>query len=302
MSEKSPSKKRSNRLPLTEVPSLIKDTFIEFLQRDGLFHGAALAYYALFAMVPLLYLSISFLGRIIGQEVMMEIISSLLQESIGIKDISGIMDYMKEVNFEKGSFFMEGVSIGVLLIASSAFLVSLKHSINTFFGLDINFSTRKKQFLNTLIFRLLSIAYVGIITVIIIILYFAQTVVMSLSSSALERYVVFNEYFASLLQHGFSILSNVMIFALVLKYVHNGYVQWKLAFGGAFLTSILLYLGQLLIKYYLNNIFFLSEAGFAGTLFIVLAWVYYTSQIIFFGAKFTAVYARKVGKPICFKE
>ena len=68
--------------------------------------------------------------------------------------------------------------------------------------------------------------------------------------------------------------------------------------AGALVTGILLYLGQLLIKYYLGNFFFASKGGFAGSFFVILAWVYYSSQIIFLGAKFTAVYARMVDQPI----
>jgi membrane protein len=79
-------------------------------------------------------------------------------------------------------------------------------------------------------------------------------------------------------------------------------VQWKLALAGALVTSILLYFGQLLIKYYLGNLFFAKDAGIAGTILILLVWMYYSSQIIFFGAKFTAVYGKMVGKTIHAKE
>jgi membrane protein len=89
---------------------------------------------------------------------------------------------------------------------------------------------------------------------------------------------------------------------LVFKYVHDGIVKWRLAFRGALLTGTLLYLGQLLIKYYLFNYFFAANGGIAGTFFIILAWVYYSSQIIFYGAKFTAVYAKLIGQPIQFKK
>jgi membrane protein len=68
--------------------------------------------------------------------------------------------------------------------------------------------------------------------------------------------------------------------------------------GGALVTTILLYIGQLLIKYYLLHYFFAKDAGIAGTLLILLTWVYYTSQIIFFGAKFTMLYAKMVGQPL----
>ena len=78
----------------------------------------------------------------------------------------------------------------------------------------------------------------------------------------------------------------------------DGIVLHRLALAGSIVTSTLLYLGQLGIKYYLTHYFFAKDAGIAGTILILLAWVYYTSQIIFFGAKFTAVYAKILGRPI----
>jgi membrane protein len=68
--------------------------------------------------------------------------------------------------------------------------------------------------------------------------------------------------------------------------------------AGALFTAVLLYLGQLVINYYLANYFFAADSGVAGTLLAVLTWIFYTSQIIFLGAKYTSVYARMVGTPI----
>lgn len=302
MSEKLESKRKPNRVPWSEVPALIKESFFEFFEEKGLFHGAALAYYTLFAMVPLFYLSLAFFGRFIGQEVMLDIIADLLRNKVGIQDITGMMDFLKELNFDKANVFLETASIIALLVASSAFLVCLKQSINDFFDLDVKYSTRRKHFIKQLIFRGVSFLLLGALTLFIIVLYFAQTVVLTASESLFEGKEMLNIILSSVANHSFAIFSNTVIFTLVFKYVHDGYVQWKLALGGAAITAILLYLGQLLIKYYLFNYFFAANGGIAGTLFIILAWVYYSSQIIFFGAKFTCVYARKAGKPIHFKE
>lgn len=303
MSKKSVSKRNSDHIEIREIPGLLKDSVVEFFGEQGLFHGAALAYYTVFAMVPLLYLCIVYFGKIIGQSVMLEIIEDLLRHKVGIQDVAGIMEFLKSLNFEKGNFFMEMVGIVVLLITSSAFIVCLKQSINDFFDLEINYSTKKRMILKNLLFRLISMALVAALTVFLIIFYFAQTVVMSLSDSIFDNYEILDSIFSNVLNHGFAILSNAVIFTMVFKYVHDGYVKWKLAIGGAIVTAVLLYIGQLLIKYYLFHYFFGAQSGgIAGTLFILLAWVYYSSQIIFFGAKFTAVYAKKVGKPIRFKE
>ena len=70
---------------------------------------------------------------------------------------------------------------------------------------------------------------------------------------------------------------------------------------GAIVTSVLLYLSQLLIKYYLVNFFFAADGGIAGSILVIMVWVFYSSIVIFFGAKYTAVYAERVGEPIIFK-
>lgn len=290
-------------MPWSEVPGLIKDTFKGFFEEKGLFHGAALAYYTVFAMVPLLYLCIAYFGKIIGQDVMLEIIEDLLKTKIGIQDVSGIMDFIRQLNFEKGNWWMEIIGIGVLLVASSAFVVCLRHSINDFFDLEINYSSRKKKLVKNIIFRMVSLAVVAASTVLVIVFYFAQTVLVSLSSDFFNNVHWLDILLSNVLRHGLAIFSNALLFTLIFKYVHDGFVKWKLAFGGAVVTSVLLYVGQLLIKYYLFHFFFGAKSGgIAGTLFVMLAWVYYSSQIIFFGAKFTSVYARKIGKPIHFRE
>jgi membrane protein len=303
MSKKHTSSKQGNSLSWKEILKLVKDTFKEFFEEKGLFHGAALAYYTVFAMVPLLYLSLSYFGKIIGQDVMLQIIRDLLKTKVGIQDVSGIMDFVSQLNFEKGNWWMELTGILVLLIASSAFVVCLRHSINDFFDLEINYTSRKRKLVKNILFRIISLAVVATSTVVIIIFYFAQTILLSLSSDFFNNVHWLDIILSNLLRHGLAILSNALLFTMILKYVHDGIVSWKLAFVGAIVTSVLLYLGQLLIKFYLFNYFFGSQSGgIAGTLFVLLAWVYYSSQIIFFGAKFTSVYARKIGKPISFKE
>lgn len=302
MSTKSLSKKEFRTLHWSEYPSLIKDTFVEFFAEQGLFHGAALAYYALFAMVPFFYLSIVYFGKLIGQEVILTIIEDSLRDRIGIQDVSGIMEFMKQFNFEKGNFFLEIISVITLMITSSAFVLGLRQSINEFYDITVNFSSRKKKMVKNIMTRLVSVAFVGASTLVIVVLYFAQAVILTLSSSIFEQLETIGWVLGVVIQHGFSILSNVIIFTMVFKYVHDGYVHWKLALRGALVTGVLLYVGQLLIKFYLFNYFFGAQGGFAGTFFIILAWVYYSSQIIFFGAKYTCVYAKKSGHPIEFKE
>lgn len=260
-------------------------------------HSASLAYYTLFALIPIIYLAINIFGRIVGNEVVRATVASFLQEYIGITDISGIMDFLKTVDVEHGNPLLEVVGICALLFSCSAFLISLKRSINDFFDIQRQQVNRRKLIISNLLFRLVAILIIAVFGVVIITVYLSETVLMSFGKDFFENETL--EYiYVYLLGHAMAILTNFLVFSCIFKFVHDGKVRWRLAMAGALVTGISLYLGQLVIKYYLGNFFFASKGGFAGSFFVILAWVYYSSQIIFLGAKFTAVYARMVDQPI----
>lgn len=273
----------------------IKDAFIEYIQEGSFFHGAALAYYTLFAFVPIIYLTTSIFGRIFGQKNMENIVIDLLENRIGISNTDDVLSIIQQVNFDRPNLFLEVISVLVLLYGCSAFFVSLKRSINEFF----NISRKKRHEENILMdiigFRFLSVAYLGFFALIIILFYFTQTFVFSMLEHWIKSKNGFVDFSFSLLQYITSILSNLVIFLVVFKYMHDGTVPWRIAINGAFVTSIFLFLSQLIIKYYLINYFLLGNLGIAGSLFIILAWVNYSAQIVFFGAKYTAVLAKKSG-------
>jgi membrane protein len=296
------SRKDRDVLPVRELPGIFFRTTREYMKEYGLYHGAALAYYTLFALVPLLYLCVNGFGKILGKELMYQNIEQLLQKNIGLKDTMEVIEFIKALDFDKGNTWLNVLSIVFLAMASSAFIVCLRRSINDFYDLKPEFFNRKNKIVSNLAFRFLSIVVVTAITLILIVFYFSQSVLFSILEDTLHYNRFWDQLFMSGLEHIFGILSNVIIFSIVFKFVHDGIIRWKLAIWGAVLTSLLLYVGQLLIDYYLNNVFFGARSGgIAGTFFILLAYVYYSSQIIFFGAKFNAVYARAVGKPIRLK-
>lgn len=298
MKKKLPLKKGIRHLSWVEIWQLIKTTAVEFFQEKSFMHGAALSYYTIFALVPLLYLAFATFGHVVGNARMVEIIGKLLREQVGIQDVSGILSFLHGVDMEKGSFILNVVGIIALILSSTALLASLRGSINEFFDIEVKFQSHKKLIIGHLIARLVSVTLLTIMGVVTIVFYFAQTILLSVGSRIFSKSEVIHGVVLNGVEHGLSILSNVIIFLFIFKYLHDGVVKWKLAFAGAVVTGFLLYFGQLLIKYYLGNFFFAKDGGIAGTMLVLLAWMYYSSQIIFFGAKFTAVYAKMVDKTI----
>lgn len=298
MKKKLSLKKGIRHLSWSEIGTLIKSTFIEFFQEKSFMHGAALSYYTIFALVPLLYLAFATFGKIVGNVKMVEIIGKLLKEQIGIEDVSGILSFLHGVDMEKGSLFLNIVGIFALILSSTALLASLRGSINEFFDIERVFHSQKKLILSHVISRLVSVVLLTAIGIVTVVIYFAQTVLLSFGSRIFEGREAIHWFVLNLFEHGLSILSSVIIFTFIFKFLHDGIVQWRLAIAGALVTAFMLYFGQLLIKYYLGNFFFAKDGGIAGTMLVMLTWMYYSSQIIFFGAKFTAVYGRMVGKTI----
>ncbi len=290
--------KINNKLSFQETIELYKDTFTEFFKEKLFIHCAALSYYTVLTLVPIIYLSIVSFGKIIGQETMVKIIAKFLNENIGIEDVSGIIAFLNQVDFEKGNILMQLVGIFIILISSSALFNSLKFSINEFFNIEKKFENRNKEFLSGLMTRLTSIILLTFFGFIVITTYFAQTIVISFGTEIIGEIDSLRWFLYVFTQHILVIFSNVIIFVLIFKYLHDAVVPWKIAIAGSVFTAILLYLGQLLIKYYLMNLFFARDGGLAGTILIILVWMYYSSHIIFLGAKFTAVYARKIGRPL----
>jgi membrane protein len=138
----------------------------------------------------------------------------------------------------------------------------------------------------------------AIFAAIVIVIYFAQSVLIAVGTRVLSDGSMFQEVIFSILEHVSILTINFLVFTLVFKYLHDGIVKWKLAMAGALFTAILLYGGQLIINYYLANFFYAANSGIAGTIMAILTWIFFTSQIIFLGAKYTSVYARMVGMPI----
>ena len=285
----STKKNWTNRLYLNL--QLIKLAFVNYIKEGAFFHGAALAYYTLFALFPILYLAISSFGKIVGRDKMVSIIQQLFYEKVGLADSDTIIEYLKVIDLDNGSWLMSVVSLLVLLYACSAFLVSLKRSLNDFF--DVKHDENDNIVLKLVSFRFLSVLLLSAFALVIILFYFFQIFVVSLIEHSVLSYNGIINFSMLFLNHALSIISNVIIFWVILKYVNDAKVSNKLALKGAVLTALLLYSSQLVIKYYLQNYFFLGKSGIAGSLFILLAWVNYSAQIIFFGAKYTHVLQQK---------
>ena len=279
---------------------IIKTTIVEFVRDHSLNHGAALGYYMVLALIPMIYLAVEISGYVVGdKEYMIDAIQMTLAENIGEEPAKNLSSFLGNVSFSEASWVNQVIGIGALLFTSTAIFMALKRSINHFWNLH---PVREKIVVRSVLFRLLSFGFLILTGMLIIFSYFTQVALASFSSYFESGFLSYFDQSLDWISTIFSLVTNVVLFTLIFKFLHDGVIKLKLAFWGAVFTALLMYLGQYLLKMYMGNMYFSSRFGIAGSFLMILTYVFYSSQIVFLGAKFIYVYAKVSGNPILQKK
>lgn len=292
---------RFRDFPWKKKFQIVKGTFSRFTLDMGLFHGAALSFYLIFTMIPLLYLAINVIGSIVGREMVTNMINVYLKEYFGIDDFSGILSFLETIQFGGGYDFLKFIVIIVLIISSSAIFIALKTSINYFYGIIPHFESGKKKFFVNLIHRLISIGLLSGFGILMITGYFAQLVFNSLGKHLFQDYTILSKFWLELSRHGISIFFSVLFLTFVYRHLNDAVVRRKVAIVGACVATILLEVGEFVIQKYMDFAYFAKSGSVISVILILLAFVYYGSQAIFLGASVSAAYGEMTDQPIVSK-
>jgi membrane protein len=277
-----------------EIWQLFKETFREWSEDKASRLAAALAYYTIFSIAPLLIIVIAIAGAVFGQEAVRGEIVSQIQSLVGQDGAEFIELAIKNAYRPQAGTIASLISIVVLLLGATGLFAELQDSLNTIWDVQPRPERGVKNIIRQ---RFLSFAMVVGVGVLLLVFLIASTTLTALVNyfSALIPGIPFLWQIVNFI---FSVAIATFIFGLVFKVLPDVRLAWSDVLIGAAITSVLFVLGQLLLGQYLANTGFASAYGAAGSVVVVLAWVYYTAQILFFGAEFTQVYARKHGKRI----
>ncbi len=254
--------------------------------------AAALSYYTVFSLAPLLVIAIAVAGAIFGADAAQGRIVQELKSLVGFDGAQLIQTAIRKTNQTGGGTFAAIISVVTLGIAATAAFIELQDSLNIIWKVK---PKPGRAILNELIrTRMVSFALVVAMGFLLLV-----SLLISAGLSALE------DYLGSLLSIRPVILqlSNIVIslgvvyilFVLLFKVLPDVEISWKDVWIGALVTTILFVAGKFLIGLYLGRGSVGSTYGAAGSLAILLVWVYYSAQILFLGAEFTYVYATKFG-------
>lgn len=257
--------------------------------------AAALAFYTLFSLAPLLIILIAMLGVIYGDEAVRGEIATQLQGFVGREAAEAVQDAVKRARFEESGVLPTAIGVGALLFGATTVFAQMQTALNRIWGVVARPS--RSGVLVFLLGRVLSLGLVVIIGFLLMVS-FAATMGLAAVLRYAGELIPIPAAVVTVADLGFSLAVATLVFATIFRVLPDVRLAWRDMWRGALLTATLFVLGQVLISLYLTRAAPASEFGAAGSLVIVLMWVYYSSLILFFGAAFTKVSMLRRGVPI----
>ncbi|MBV6623943.1 MAG: YihY/virulence factor BrkB family protein [Rivularia sp. (in: Bacteria)] len=279
---------------LKQIWRLLKETFKEWNEDKASRLAAALSYYTIFSLAPLLIITIAIAGAVFGDDAARGEIVRQIQGLVGKDGAEVIQTALENAQKPDTRNIASIISIAVLLFGASNVFAQIQDALNTIWEVQ---PKPGRSLVQTLRKRFLSFAMVGGVGFLLLV-----SLIVNTALAAMVNY--FSDLvpgFDLLWQIGNFVISFAVItflFAMIYKFMPDVKIDWDDVWVGSAITSLLFVIGKSLLGLYLGNGSFGSAYGAAGSLVVVLAWINYAAQIIFFGAEFTQVYASKYGSHI----
>lgn len=283
---------------LKTIWEILKETFREWSQDKASRLAAALAYYTIFSLAPLLIIVIAVAGAVFGHVAVQGKIVAQIQGFVGENAAHLIETMIKNVSQRGSGLFATVIAIITVLVGATGVFSQLQDALNTIWEVVPDPS---RGILNLVMARLLSFLMILAMGLLLML-----TFVVSASLTAIQGYI--EGYLGGFLPSYFNFIQvanmvisfgvTVFLFAIIYKVLPDAQITWRSVWVGALATAVLFSIGKFLIGLYLANSSISSTYGAAGSLIIILVWVYYSAQIVLLGAEFTQVYAKKTGTGI----
>lgn len=279
----------------TLAAKLIGDTVRGFNHDNVMLYAASIAFYAIFSL-PAILILVVFVGSVFyGEKAMQGQLYDQIAIHVGPTIAQQIENILKNVEISDTGAIAKTIGIATLLFSATTVFVNIQLALNEIWGVR---AKPKKGWLKLIIDRLFSFVVVGSLGFILLASLLVDTFI-TVSQRFLVRF--FSDYTVYLLQTAsFVLLVGLLtiVFTIVFKVLPDARVRWRDVWVGALVTTILFVLGKELIGLYLKSSTLSSTYGAAGSLVLLLIWIYYSSVIFLVGAEFTKVYSQRVGKAI----
>jgi len=271
--------------------ALLRAAYSEWSKDKAPRMGAALAYYTVFALAPLLIIAIAIAGLVFGVQAAQGEVSIQIEGLIGRDGANAIQTMIQSAHKPAHGGIASVVGVLALLLGASGAFSEMQDALNTIWHVKSEGRTRIRNLVKD---RFLSFGMVLGIGFLLLV-----SLLLSALLAALAKYVgdllPIPAVLLELADFLFSLLSITALFAMIFKLLPKITIAWSDVWAGAVLTSLLFTAGKFGIGFYIGKSVAASAYGAAGSLVIVVAWIYYSALLLYFGAEFTRVYANRIG-------
>lgn len=281
-----------NLRELKKFPGIFKEAFQAWTDSKTPRLGAALAYYTIFAIAPLFIIAMSVAGFFFGKDAAQKELFGQVSGLVGHSGSDAIQSLVAAADKPKTSIWATVAALVTLFAGASAVFIELQDALNTIWHVERKPGSGIKYFIKD---RLLSFAMLLGIGFLLLVSLMLNAFLAGLGNFAMgvlpQERVLFGaaNYFVSL-----GVIT--VLFALIFKVLPDAKITWRNVWVGALVTAVMFNLGKTLLGVYLGRSSMISVYGAAGSFIVLLMWVYYSAQILFFGAEFTRVHSEKQTK------
>jgi membrane protein len=278
-------------MQLVQVGSVLKATVVEWIDDNAARVAAALAFYTLLSMAPLVVLSISIAGFVLGEDAARQQLVNEVGALVGPQAGEALNAVVASAHKSDSGVISSIIGVVVLLVGASGVFGELQYALNTIWGVK---AKPNRGILAMAKERLFSFSLVvGVAFVLLV------SLIVSAVLSGMGRFMEDALPGGAVVWQGVNIVVSLavvtVLFAMIYKVVPDAEIRWRDVWVGALVTAVLFSAGKYLLGLYLGTSSVASSYGAAGSVVALVVWVYYSSQLVFLGAEFTQVFARTYG-------
>lgn len=271
--------------------SLLKTTYKEWNDDDPWRMSATMSYYAIFSLPGLLMIVITVAGWAFGDDAVQGELSEQISEMIGPEAAKNVEAMISNVHETENSTWGAIIGIATIIFGATGFFYQLQKSLNQVWDVEVKQEGIKRLLLD----RVMSFSVILIIGFLLLISLVLTTALSALSDFILQYLPSYLYYFFYVVEFLISYGLITLLFGMIYKILPDVNIQWRTVWVGAAVTAVLFVIGKFAMGIYFGNTDPGSAYGAAGSLILILLWVSYSCLILFFGAEFTQVYARRYG-------
>jgi len=274
------------------VYNVLKSTVKLYLQHDTSTLGAALSYYMVFSIAPVIIIIISLVGAILGPHAVQGEIKDQLQDFLGSSGAGQLENVIKTVYHPGKNMLMTILASLLLVMGATSVFGQLRTSLNIIWEVKPH---AKQPVIKFLINRIFSFGMIICVAFLLLVSLVFHAGLVAFTEFLNTHFSGLSVWMVRVLDHALSIGGATVMFAFVYKYLSDAKLKWSGIWEGALFTAVLFVVGKHFIAMYIGKSNVTSTYGAIGSGVMILAWVYYSSQLVFFGAEFTRALAMHRG-------